>query len=327
MAERPKCAEVLAVLGDGEFHSGSELAERLQISRNAIWKHINRLRDYGAEPEAVTGKGYRLQPAVALLDEELLCTQLSARRDMRRLDVVWEIDSTNGELLRRAELGSVDGHVLLAEYQTAGRGRLGRSWLAPLASGVCLSIAWEFTLPPGALSALSLAAGVAVAEALQRLGATELGLKWPNDVVARQAKLAGILAEVKLEAGGRCVVVLGVGVNYALPMAAADAIDQPVIDLCRLLDPAPSRSALAAVLIDGLLTMLNTYASDGFGAYRDRWRAYDVVGGRDIVLRLPDGELAGRVCDVDADGALVVDVGGQPQRFRAGEVSLREMLP
>lgn len=325
MATAPKCASTLAILGNGEVCSGSALASRLGVSRSAIWKQIGVLRDQGIEIDAVAGKGYRLRHKVELLDPAvLLANGLVANEQLRRLDVVWDIDSTNAGLLRRAEHESIHGHVLLAELQSAGRGRRGRHWIAPLGSGVCLSLGWEFTMQPAAISALSLAAGVAVVEALQRLGIPELGLKWPNDVVWRGRKLAGILSEIKLESAGRCITVLGIGVNQRLPRTVAEGIDRPTVDLAGIVAEPPNRNQLARALIEAIFSMLSRYEREGFSAYLETWRTLDAMLDREVLLQLPQGEVTGRVRDVDDDGALLLEVDGHRQRFTVGELSLRE---
>jgi BirA family biotin operon repressor/biotin-[acetyl-CoA-carboxylase] ligase len=324
MGTAPKCLSVLAILKDGSVCSGSELASRLGVSRAVIWKQVEALRNHGLEIDAVAGQGYRLRQRVELLDPSLLAQGLVANEQLRRLDVVWDIDSTNAELLRRSERESIHGHALLAELQTAGRGRRGRHWIAPLGSGVCLSLGWEFTMQPAAISAMSLAAGVAVVAALKHLGVPELGLKWPNDVVWRGKKLAGILSEIKLESAGRCTTVLGVGVNQRMPTAIAESLDRPVVDLATILANPPDRNQLAQALIEALFVMLSRYERDGFRAYLESWRSLDAMLDREVLLQLPEREVTGLVRDVDDDGALLLEVGGHRERFTVGDLSLRE---
>jgi BirA family biotin operon repressor/biotin-[acetyl-CoA-carboxylase] ligase len=262
-----------------------------------------------------------------LLDADEIRARLpeDARARLRRLEVHGSLDSTSDRLLAVDDLPRGRFDACLAEFQSAGRGRRGRRWIAPFASGLCLSVGSNFREAPAALCALSLAAGVAVLRALGRLGVTGLALKWPNDVVRGDSKLGGILVDLRGEAAGPTYVVVGVGVNVRLPASARDQLATDgvnVLDLAALGTP-PARNALAAALIAELAAALDEFDARKFAAFADEWRAADALAGRAVAVLQGDEVLEGRACGVDADGALLLDAGGIRRRIVSGDVSIR----
>ena len=193
---------IVRMLADGQFHSGEKIADSLGVSRAAIWKHLSQIRErMGIEVFAVRGKGYKLSAPLELLDTDQICSKLgdTARELLSELEILDRIDSTNSYLLALIPEGIASGYVCISEQQTAGRGRMGRRWVSPFGSNIYLSIHWQYPLPIAELSGLSLAAGVAVARCLESLGLEGIELKWPNDVLWQNRKLAGLLLEVSGE--------------------------------------------------------------------------------------------------------------------------------
>jgi BirA family biotin operon repressor/biotin-[acetyl-CoA-carboxylase] ligase len=218
--------------------------------------------------------------------------------------------------------------VCIAEFQSAGRGRRGRRWIAPLGSGIALSVGWQFAAVPTEPSALTLAVGVAVRRALARTAGLSIALKWPNDLVFDERKLGGILLELKAEAHGGAHVVAGVGLNVALPESLLPSLsDWPrgAIDLKTALGAEPPpRVVLAAALLNELATLFAEYPTKGFAAYRTEWRSADFLRGRPVRLDEPAGRLFGTALGIDADGALILEtVAGERRRVVAGDVSVR----
>lgn len=251
-----------------------------------------------------------------------------ARGRLRRLDVHAEIGSTNDALLEVQDLAPGSFDACLAEFQSAGRGRRGRRWLAPAGAGLCLSVNWAWREAPAGLPALSLAAGVAVLRALAATGIQGAALKWPNDIVHGGAKLGGILAESRGEAGGPATVVIGVGLNVRLPdesIAGLRADGQAATDLARVAGRAPPRNALAAALVNGLALALEEFGLRGMDAFADEWRAADALQGRPVRVLQGGQPLDGLARGVDADGALLVEVAGSRRRVLSGEVSVRAL--
>jgi len=325
---------VLALLADGKFHSGEALARRLKISRAAIWKLIESLRALGIEVESVPRQGYRLPRPVDLLDRQVILKGLSdsAREKIAHLDVPLTIDSTNRYVSESEPVPPGRAHVCLTEVQTAGRGRRGRSWLAPFASGICMSVGWQFAEAPPTFSALSLAVGVAVVRAFERCGVRDVGLKWPNDLMWNQRKLGGILIEMRGESAGPAHVVIGIGINMRMPasirlqLAERQAvIIADVHEIAR--ERTPPRNALVAVLIEEIIVMLERFAHAGFAAFADEWRSLDALAHAPVKILNGAETTLGFARGVDDDGALLVDVDGDLRRFVSGEVSVRRDRP
>lgn len=319
--------EVLRLLADGREHSGESLAAALGVSRAAIWKQVQQLADWGLVVEATPGRGYRLAAALDLLDESRLRAALpaDAAARLRRLTVADELDSTNAALLEAPPVPAGRLDACLAEFQSRGRGRRGRSWVAPFASGLCLSLGWTFRDAPPQLSALSLAVGTGVLRALAALGIAGVGLKWPNDLVHSMRKLGGILIELRAEAAGPAFVVIGLGLNVALPAAARAALGAsglPVASLDDFCDPPP-RSLLAAAVIGQLERVLAEFEHSGFAPFAGEWRAADALAAQPARILLGDRRIEGVARGIDDDGALLLEADGRLQRFVAGEVSLR----
>jgi BirA family biotin operon repressor/biotin-[acetyl-CoA-carboxylase] ligase len=324
--------KLLALLADGESHSGGKLAIRLRVSRGAVWKLVKTLRGLGVEIESLSRRGYRLQNPVDLYDQTAIVAALSspARRKLERVEAFLSIESTNRHLMEStAESPSTAARACVAEIQTAGRGRRGRSWTAPFGSGICLSISWQFTEAPPSLSALSLAIGVAVARAMQRLGC-DVGLKWPNDVVWKSRKLAGILIEMRGESAGPAQVVIGIGLNMRMPSEVRIALAKQqaalVADLHEILrDRMPNRNVVVATLIDEVLAALETFSTQGFVAFDQEWQRLDSLAHAPVKVMSGSESIVGIANGVDMEGALLVDVNGDVRRFMSGDVSLRPL--
>lgn len=320
---------LIRCLADGRFHSGQRLADEAGISRTAIWKRLKRMEsDCQLEIQAVPGRGYRLAEPLELLDRSQILGSVDREQAERlgQLTLHQRIGSTNNWLLQQANVGVPSASVCLAEQQTAGRGRRGRVWTSPFGTNIYLSLLWRFNLPPAQLSGLSLAAGLAVLQALAGQGIEGPGLKWPNDILWDGRKLAGLLLELVGETGGPSQVVLGVGLNLRLSDAQGAAIDQPWIDLRGLPGrPQPSRNRMAAALISELLRMLAAFEQQGFAPLVEEWNRRDLYHGRPVVLSSPQGQLQGVHRGVDAGGALLLEQGGELRACHGGELSLRPL--
>jgi BirA family biotin operon repressor/biotin-[acetyl-CoA-carboxylase] ligase len=314
---------LLARLCDGPA-SGATLARELGITRSAVWKRIESLRAAGVDIGAMPGRGYALAQPVRLLDAARLAAALSpaARAELASLEVLFDTDSTNAVALREP-LPARGCGVCFAERQTAGRGRRGRAWRSPLAAHVYLSVARRFDGGIAALQGLSLAVGVAAAEALHGLGYRGVGLKWPNDLLADGRKLGGILVEVGGDAAGPLRVVVGLGLNVAMPAAAAREIDQPWCDLASLSGAAPDREAVCVALLDALLPMLARFEREGLAPYLEAWSRHDLLAGRPVRITEGGRIHEGIALGIDADGALRLRGADGERRCHAGEASLR----
>jgi BirA family biotin operon repressor/biotin-[acetyl-CoA-carboxylase] ligase len=320
-------SELIRLLADGQLHSGAVIAERLGITRAAVWKALRKACErQGLSVESMRGQGYRLAAPLELLDAERILAALSSRgrRAIARLEIHEGIDSTNRYLMREAATGAPSGTLCLAERQSAGRGRLGRTWISPFGANLYLSMLWRYKAPPAALGGFSLVAGAVVADALRRIGVPGLALKWPNDLLWSRRKLGGMLLEVAGEAQGPCALVIGVGINLRMAPGQGRAIEQPWVDLAEVLGgPGVGRNALAALVADALIDALERFGHEGLAPFLALWDEFDAFRGEQVCLLIADREIRGRVLGIAADGALRLGTADGERRFHAGEVSLR----
>lgn len=321
---------LLNLLADGGFHSGTELAAALDVSRSAVWKHLQPLHELGIELVGVSGKGYRLQRPLQLLDQQQILGQLEKRVKtlLSELEIYPTIASTNGYLMDLAQRTRSTGRVCLAEYQTAGKGRRGRTWVSPFGHNIYLSILWRYQNGPGAIAGLSLALGVAVVRALSRAGVQEVGLKWPNDIYWRERKLAGILIEVSGESSGPCHAVIGLGLNLYLPEHHAETIDQAWVDLRHISgdEVMQQRNNLVASLLNEMLPVLADFEEQTLGAFIDDWRKLDCMQGKAVSIYIGEQAFTGIVHGIDDQGLLLLeDDQGKVRAFASGEVSFRSI--
>lgn len=325
---------LVRLLADGALHSGERLADELGVTRAAVWKSVAELRERGIAVASHERRGYQLVRPVELLDVEAL--RASARTAGLELPgdctVFFEIPSTN-EYLQALEAPSPGApRLVFAELQTAGRGRRGREWLAPFGSGVTFSIGWTFAEMPADLAALGLALGVCVVRTLRDMGATDLQLKWPNDVVHAHRKLGGLLLQMRSEAGGPAYVVAGLGLNLQLPGETREALNAsplatPVTDLaeaCR--GTAPARVVVAAQVAGAMLEGLGRFAQSGFKSFAGQWSNFDSLRDEPVTVLRHDGQFEGIARGVDAEGALLVEAGRRIEKVHAGDVSLRRVV-
>lgn len=323
-APKPQTLALLRLLADGEFHSGEVLAKQLGVSRASVNNALQGVSQYGLNLYSVRGRGYRLVESPQWLDAARLGAALRTPA-LFHLDILDSGISSNTLLLQRAAQGAPCGSVLAVEWQSAGRGRLGRTWHSGLGNALTFSLLWRFESGLAALSGLSLAVGVALMRVLRKLGVAGAGLKWPNDVVSERGKLAGILIEAQGDMLGPSAVVIGVGLNLRLPPAVAQRIDQPVSSLAQELAELPERNRLLALLLQELADMLGGFLPQGFASLRAEWESYHVYQGRQVRMLLPDGtQVGGVVHGVTGDGALRIETVRGMQVFNAGEISLRE---
>jgi BirA family transcriptional regulator, biotin operon repressor / biotin---[acetyl-CoA-carboxylase] ligase len=321
-------ARVFAELADGEFHSGEDLAKSLGVTRSAVWKAATALRDLGMSMEAVRNRGYKLPYPSEPLAEQSVRQHFppDIGKRVTRLDVAWTTASTNTELVERVYPSIGQSEAQLAEFQTAGRGRRGRTWLAPPGGAVCLSFSWTFPEMPRDAGSLSLAIGVCVLRALHTQGVKDVRLKWPNDVLIGDRKLGGILIELRAESAGPACVVVGIGLNVAL---GAEVLEQiaatglPAVDLASVMSAPVSRNALAAALIGQGIRGLLEFEREGLKPFLAEWGEADALRGREVAVHSAAEVMRGVARGVDLTGALLVESPGGLMKFFSGEVTVR----
>ncbi len=315
--------EVLRLLEDGEFHSGETLGRTLGITRGSVSNALADVDALGLTVHKVHGRGYRLVTPVQWLSRDRIVRQLGRLAARFDIDVLDQTGSTNTDMLDRAMHGARSGSVLAAESQTRGRGRRGRDWHSSPGGALTFSILWRFDQGAGFLSGLSLVVGIALARVLRKYGAADVMLKWPNDLLWRHLKLAGILIELAGEVMGPTVAVIGIGINLRLPESVKARIDQPVVDLAKI-GVAEDRNNLFAELLGELDSMLRKFSAEGFASFREEWDRLHAYQDKMVRVRMPDkSEIEGRVQGVGDDGALLLHTRSGPRKFYGGELSLR----
>ena len=308
---------LISLLADGEFHSGEQLGESLGMSRAAINKHIQTLRDWGVDVFTVPGKGYSLPEPIQLLDETFI------RREVAQgsVAVLPVIDSTNQYLLDRLA-GLQSGDACVAEYQQAGRGRRGRKWISPFGANLYISMYWRLEQGPAAAIGLSLVIGIVMTEVLRDLGADQVRVKWPNDLYLNDRKLAGILVELTGKTGDAAQIVIGAGVNLAMRNAQAGDINQGWINLQEA-GVRIDRNILAARLITELRSALHCFEQEGLTPFLSRWEVLDNFINRPVKLIIGEKEIFGISRGIDSQGALLLEQDGVVKPWVGGEISLR----
>jgi BirA family transcriptional regulator, biotin operon repressor / biotin---[acetyl-CoA-carboxylase] ligase len=315
---------ILRLLADGQFRSGEALARHFGVTRATIWNAVQQAETLGVQIYSVRGKGYRLPERLDFLDQARIAGALGATAGRFRLELHDLAESTNSLLMRAATEGAPHGTCVAAELQQAGRGRRGRTWHSGLGAGLTFSLLWRFSQGAGSLSGLSLAVGVGLGRALREMGISDIRLKWPNDVLHRQRKLAGILIELQGEMMGPSAAVIGIGLNVRMPEAVREAIGQPATGIAEISAQPVDRNQLLASVLNHLGAVLDEFGNQGFGALREEWQSQHAYHGQTVQLLLPDGGVMSAVVGgVAEDGTLLADVGHGMQPFSSAEISLR----
>jgi BirA family biotin operon repressor/biotin-[acetyl-CoA-carboxylase] ligase len=315
--------QLVHYLADGALCSGQWLGEQLGISRTAVAKHLEQLQQYGLDLYKIKGKGYRLAQPVQLLDAVLIKQQQQQQAPVWVQSVT---DSTNSQLMQKLKDGVLleKGTVLVAEAQTAGRGRRGKVWFSPFGCSLYFSMYWQLEQGIQAAMGLSLVVGLAVAKVLQQQWQLPVRLKWPNDLYLEHQKLGGILVELAGQTHAQCDVVIGLGLNIRMPDQTHQVVDQPWADLTSVLGQQIDRNLLVALLQHQLAVELHHFGQYGFAGYVQAFNALDEFAGEQVTLSNGNQNLTGFCAGVDAQGALLLDINGQKQSFYGGELSLRK---
>lgn len=311
---------LLKLLKDGRFHSGEALGAALGVSRSAVWKQLQHLEaELGLPIHKVRGRGYQLAAPLVFLSAEQI--SLNAASLTWPVHIFDSIDSTNAEALRLVDSGCAAPFVVLAEQQTAGRGRRGRKWVSPFAQNVYYSLVLRIEGGLRQLEGLSLVVGLAVMQALRESGVQGAALKWPNDVLVGSKKISGILLELVGDPADICHVVLGIGIN--VNMQKADDVDQQWSSIQLETGSAIDRNQLVARLGMQLQGYLDRHKTAGFAGLQDEWERHHLWQGKSVSLVAGVTQIDGVVLGVDHQGALRLNVDGVEKIYSGGELSLR----
>jgi BirA family biotin operon repressor/biotin-[acetyl-CoA-carboxylase] ligase len=314
--------QLLSALSHGEFQSGQLLAETLGLSRTAIANHIQQLQQLGLDIYKVKGRGYCLAKPLTLLD----AAKISQLRQSGGADILVQniTDSTNSQLMQKVQDGLVTepGYTLVAEAQTAGRGRRGRNWYSPFAASLYFSMYWRLEQGIQAAMGLSLVVAIAIARLLKQHYQVDAKVKWPNDVYIDGKKLCGILVELAGQAHASCDVIIGIGMNIRLPQQALDNIDQQYIDLTIASGQVIERNLLVVLLQKQLMALLTQFTYTGFSSFVDEFNQYNQYRDKAVKL-IGNTEIKGTCLGVDQQGALLIETAAGVQAYFGGELSLR----
>jgi len=343
---------LIELLANGEFHSGQDIADSFSISRTAVWKCIQRLTSWGLEVDSVRGRGYRLRPALELFQVKSIESGLDdfTRSVMKDITLLAVVDSTNRHLKAcLIEQGSnveqrnkvnqgkdsrdneavqfeqiEQASVCLAEYQTHGRGRRGRNWYSPFGTNLLMSSSWRFESLPAQVNTLSLVLGVAIVGVLSKMGATDLKLKWPNDLVWQGKKLGGILFELFTEESGGVYAIAGIGLNLRKNQQQMERIDQAWTALEEVMaEKSFSRNQIVSQLLNAICAAFQHFEDSGADEYLDQWRKLDFSYGQMVSLILPNKKVTGESLGIDQQGRFLLKTNAGVEAFVSGEISLR----
>ena len=321
---RNKILQILRQSGN-KYMSGEEMAEKLGVSRAAVWKHIKEMRSQGYNIESLARNGYILREAPDAMLSGEISNGLETKTIGCRIICHEEIDSTNNAAKRLAREGAAEGTVVVAESQTGGKGRLERQFFSPKGKGIWFSVVLRPKFLPQEAPKCTLLAAVAVARAMTEFG-LKPGIKWPNDLLYDNKKLVGILTEMSAEMDGINYIVIGTGINVNIaPEEFPEELRSVATSLSQMKgENLPRVKFLQAVLraLDDLYAKVQV---EGFAPVLKEWRQYSITLGQEVkVIGVRDGEVYyGKAVDIDDEGALLVDTAEGRQRVLAGDVSIR----
>lgn len=325
--------EILKTLmGENGYVSGQDMCSTLGVSRTSVWKAIENLREMGFDIESRTNMGYRLKTMPDLLLPETICPHIRAKRLGKKIICLETVDSTNNYLKTLAADGAEEGTVVIADHQSTGRGRMGRSFLSPPGKGVYLSVLLRPDYSPKEIVSLTSMAAVAICEAIETVSDVETGIKWVNDIIAGEKKVAGILTEMSIvgESGQIEYAIIGVGVNvHEKRDDFPDEVLYKATSLSMLGAENVARFHLAAEMINSLDCMYESLLSSKTNPetnydFWEKYRSRSTTIGRNVKIIRGERELDALAEDIDTDGGLIVRYpDGNRETLGFGEISVR----
>ena len=308
---------------DGNFVSGQQISKDLHVSRTAIWKHINVLKERGYIFESSTRKGYRLIYAPNLLTPREIDSALHTETFGRHVVYLESTQSTNEEAKKIAREGAEEGTIVVAEEQITGHGRLARGFYSPFAKGIWFSLILRPKFFPMEASKCTLLAAVGVCRGIRRMGLADAGIKWPNDILVHGKKLVGILTLMSASMEKIDYIIMGIGINTGIKKnefpedfreGATSFLNEGI---------NVSRKDLLAAILGELEKEYSIAQDEGFDKVLDDWRALSVTLGQEVRIIFGDDSYTGKAVDIDRDGCLLVNTGSEVKRVIAGDVSIR----
>ncbi|MCX7780958.1 MAG: biotin--[acetyl-CoA-carboxylase] ligase [Negativicutes bacterium] len=318
--------KILELLKSNESYlSGEDISRRMDVSRTAIWKHIQALKQEGYDIESHPRLGYRLrQIPDRLLPEEIRPRLNTVKIGRGGIHYFSEVASTNNEAKKLAAAGCAEGTIVLAEAQNGGRGRLSRGWFSPFARGIWLSVVLRPPFSPQEAPKCTMMAAVAVNRAIRRVAGIESGIKWPNDILCGGKKLVGILTEMSAEMDAINHIVIGIGMNVNIaPEDFPPDLAPIATSLAAEAGKPVSRLELLAAVLAELDKIYQHATAYGFGEVLQRWRQESVTLGQEVTVLGVSKQFSGLAVDIDEDGALLVKTPDGIEKVLAGDVSIR----
>ncbi|MGQ9646934.1 MAG: biotin--[acetyl-CoA-carboxylase] ligase [Thermodesulfobacteriota bacterium] len=307
------------------FLSGEEISRQLKVTRVAVWKRIRNLRALGYEIEASTRIGYRLARSPDLLTPSEMRPLLTTKWMGKVIHHFYTVDSTNSTAYALALQGAEEGEIVVAEFQRKGRGRLGRKWFSPRRSNLYLSVILRPVIPPQQASLITLMAAVATARAIEKFSGLQPTIKWPNDILLKNRKVAGLLNEIHSEVDQIHFVILGIGVNLNMDEKMfSKEIRGLATSLKREMRQSVSRKAFLQVLLEELEVWYETLRREGAAPVLKAWREKAQIEGRPVQVTSCGEVLLGTAIEVDSGGALILETkDGERKRVVAGDVEYK----
>lgn len=319
-------SEILTILhkADGKYVSGAYLAEKLSVSRTAVWKHICALKEEGYEIDSKSRNGYRIIASPDLLTPGEIKSILTTKTVGQSIKYYKTTDSTNNEAKKSALQGAADGTIVISEEQGSGKGRIGRGWFSPAGKGIWLSVILRPKFLPQEAPKCTLMAAIAITKAIYTVTGIKAGIKWPNDVLYDGKKLVGILTEMNAEMDRINYVVIGMGINVNIAKEdMPESIRDIAASLMQIANKKISRVKLLSEILSELENEYNKINENGFASVINEWKKYSVTLGQNVKVIGVKETFCGKAVDIDDYGALLVDTGEKVERVLAGDVSIR----
>ncbi len=327
--------QLLKVLADGGFHSGQYLADKIGVSRTAIWKLVAKLQSWHIEIYSVKGKGYKIPDGLNLIDKNQLLSLVKNKiKYFPEIDLLTTIDSTSTYISNKwndssknrntKDANSISlGRVCIAEHQSKGRGRKGNQWVSPFGANLYFSIGIELPVGLSVLGGLSLAIGIGLTETINRVTVQTIKLKWPNDLLCGNRKLAGILVEASGDSNDTSFINIGIGINWDMPEKFSKEINQPWINLLDILSKKTDKTTMMANLLIELDQTIDQFINQGFDTFNKKWKTNSAFIGQPVTIKTHNGNIDGIEKGIDKNGAIRVQTSQGEKSFYSGEVSLR----
>ncbi|MFZ0219154.1 MAG: biotin--[acetyl-CoA-carboxylase] ligase [Candidatus Aquirickettsiella sp.] len=312
----------LSLLADGKFHSDREISKFIGIPYKIVPEVLKLILDPSINLEVVNNKNYRISGGLELLDAAYIHNELGKFNQLlSQLDILPIVDSTNNYLLNKIEY--TGNHAVFAEQQTAGRGQFQRSWYSNFGKSIALSLLWQLSNPLNKLAGLTLVVGISVVKALEEYGLTSIKLKWPNDIIYEEKKLAGILIESRSNGSKIQKVIIGVGLNLYNPSTHFPTDVQAITSIFSLQNLPPRRNQLAALILKNLFHTLIDFEIKGLEYFMQDWQRLDNLAEKLITIQTQNIVIEGIAQGINTQGQLCVQIKNKTHYFNSGEIKVK----